>query len=349
VEKKKIVFLYTELATYFLACVEALLKTNKAEIHIIHWEINAEAPFLFSIPAEVKTYKRNNYNEKQLQGLVDSIDPDLIYVSGWIDKEYLKVCKKYRKQIPVVVGFDNQWKGTMRQWMAVLLSALRIHNHFSHCWVPGSLQKEFARKLGFKDNKILTGYYSCDFPLFHSQYLQNRELKAKNFPKRFIYVGRYVENKGIKDLWKAFAEIQNDSANDWELWCIGTGPLQPFIHPKIRHFGFVQPTHLSKYLKETGVFVLPSHFEPWGVVVHEFAASGFPIVCSDEVGARVTFVEDGFNGYIYTAGNVSALKSVLKRMMTLDQDSLIRFGDHSVQKAKLITPEIWSEQLMTLL
>jgi glycosyltransferase involved in cell wall biosynthesis len=348
-EKKKIVFLYTELATYFLACIEALLKTNNAEIHVIHWEVNAEAPFQFSIPSEIKTYRRNSFNDKALHDLVNKINPDLIYVSGWIDKEYLKVCKQYKKRIPVIVGFDNQWRGTLRQWIAVFLSPFRILNHFTHCWVPGSLQTEFALKLGFKKNNILTGYYSCDFSLFHSQYLQNREQKAKDFPKRFIYVGRYVETKGIRDLWNAFAELQHDSPNDWELWCIGTGPLEPFIHPKIRHFGFVQPAHLPKYLKETGVFVLPSHFEPWGVVVHEFAAAGFPMVCSDEVGARVTFVEDGYNGYIYTSGNVNALKMVLNKIMNLDQAALISFGDNSVEKAKLITPEIWSKQLMTLL
>jgi glycosyltransferase involved in cell wall biosynthesis len=348
-EKKKIVFLYTELATYFLACIEALSKTEIADIHIIHWEVNTEAPFQFSIPTEIKTYKRHSLNDGELKELVSKIDPDLIYVSGWMDKGYLKICKQFKKNIPVVVGFDNQWKGSLRQWMAVFSSPFRILNHFTHCWVPGRLQTEFALKLGFPKNNILTGFYSCDFSLFNSKYRLNREQKAQDFPKRFIYVGRYVRNKGIEDLWSAFTEIQNEAPNDWELWCVGTGPLPSVAHPKIRHFGFVQPPQLSELLKETGVFVLPSHFEPWGVVVHEFASAGFPIICSDEVGARVTFVEEGYNGYIYTSGNVNALKTVLNKIMKFDQKALMSLGDNSVEKAKLITPEIWSKQLMTLL
>ena len=349
-EKKQLVFLYSELAAYFLACIGELLKQPDVEVHIIRWKVNSEAPFQFSFPDHLKIYDRDAYaSDEALERLVTGIRPDVIYCSGWMDKGYMRVCKRYKGKIPVIVGFDNQWKGTLKQRIATLISPFKILNHYSHCWVPGRLQEEYALRLGFKKENILTGFYCCDVDFFQEQYRANREQKAKHFPKRFIFVGRYYEFKGITDLWKAFTELQEQQPNDWELWCLGTGDIPPIDHPKIMHFGFVQPADLPEFTKQTGVFVLPSHFEPWGVVVHEFAAAGFPLICTDEVGARTAFVENNFNGYIYQSGNADALKQSLSKIMNMKQEDLFEMGERSVAKAKTITPATWTTQLMALL
>lgn len=343
----KIVFLYTELAGYFLACVSALARRG-AEVHIVRWPVNKEAPFQFEFPPGAKVYERNDYSREGLIQLVESIGPSLIFSSGWMDKNYVAVCRKFKKRIPVIVGFDNQWKGTMKQRVAAMLSPFLIHRNFTHCMVPGELQVAFAEKLGFSKDKILTGYYSADFDLFYSQYVRNLPLKQKQFPHRFIYVGRYYSFKGITDLWEAFSELQNEAPNDWELWCLGIGDLEPFDHPSIKHFGFVQPADMPEYIRETGVFVLPSRFEPWGVVVHEFAASGFPIVCTDEVGARVAFAGHGHNGYIYKAGDKETLKRYLRKLMASTDEELLAMGERSVEKAREITPAKWAASIMSV-
>ena len=354
-EKKKIVFLYSELATYFLACVEKLSAEPNIEVHIVRWEVNNEAPFHFSFSDSIKIYNRKDYtSDEQLQQLISGINPAIIYSSGWMDKGYLQICKAYKKKIPVIVGFDNQWKGSLKQYIATLISPFKILNHFTHCWVPGDLQYEYAVRLGFKKQNILTGFYCCDFDFFYGQYLQNTAQKKANFPKRFIYVGRYTEHKGIRDLWQAFIELQEapeqkNNPDKWELWCLGTGDVKPVEHPQIRHFGFVQPAEMASFIKDTGVFVLPSHFEPWGVVVHEFTAAGFPVICSDETGARTAFVQNDFNGYIYKAGAIPELKAAFLRMMNAGNEKLVHMSENSVAKAKKITPDTWVKQLVSLL
>jgi len=349
-EKKKIVFLYTEIAAYFLACIEKLALDPTVEIVVIRWPLNQEAPFRFNFSSSITFKERNSFeSDEKLFEYVSVINPSIIYSSGWVDKGYLKICKVYKNRIPVIVGFDNQWTGSLKQQVARIVSPFKILNHFSHCWVPGKLQEEYAMRLGFKKGNILTGFYSCDFDFFYAQYIANKESKLKQFPKRFIYVGRYYEFKGIQDLWKAFVALQEDAPNDWELWCIGAGDIEPIIHPKIKHFGFVQPKDLPSFLKETGVFVLPSHFEPWGVVVHEFATAGFPVICSNEVGARTAFVENDYNGYIYKSKDITALKRALKKITNSTDADLFIMGNRSVNKAKQITPEKWAKQLDLLL
>lgn len=344
----KILFLYTELAGYFLACVKELAKRN-VDVHIVHWPVNKEAPFRFQFPPEVKTYDRSELSDEELAKLVRRINPSLIYTSGWIDKSYVAICRSYKKSIPVIVGFDNQWKGTLKQWVAVIAARWVIHRNFTHCWVPGTLQVKFAKKLGFDDSKILTGFYCCDFEYFNAQYAANYPIKQNQLPHRFIYAGRYYSFKGITDLWQAFNELQQEFPCDWELWCLGTGDIEPFAHPAIRHIGFVQPGDMDRYLRETSVFILPSHFEPWGVVVHEFAAAGFPLIVSDEVGARTAFVQNEHNGYIYKAGNKDELKKNMLKMIKLSDSELLAMGDRSAELAKRITPITWADTLMTLI
>ncbi|HET8963458.1 MAG TPA: glycosyltransferase, partial [Chitinophagales bacterium] len=213
----------------------------------------------------------------------------------------------------------------------------------------GEPQKKYAELLGFPINNILTGFYCCDYNFFNSQYLKAKACKQLKFPKRFIYVGRYVAQKGIEDLWNAFVTLHEKHPNDWELWCLGTGDIPPFQHPRIKHFGFVQPSDMSHFIENAGVFVLPSYFEPWGVVIHEFATAGFPIICSDRVGARVNFVENNINGYIYTSRNKMELMSAMLKIVQSTDKTLNEMSVQSTKKASLITPEIWAQKLISLI
>lgn len=342
-----VLFLYTEIADYFLASCKALLKKG-VDVHVLRWPVNKEAPFQFSYPEGLKVYERSGLKNEELIALSEKIQPDIIVCSGWVDKGYLAVCKAFKNKATTVLTLDNHWRGDWKQRIAVLLSPFYLKTRFSKCWVPGELQYTYAKRLGFSEKHIAKGFYSCDFDLFYNQYLSNKDQKELHFPKRFIFVGRYYEFKGIKDLWTAFIELQQEMPNEWELWCLGTGDIEPMKHVKIKHFGFVQPKDLQEYIKETGVFVLPSHFEPWGVVVHEYAAGGFPIICSDEVGARLAFVENNVNGYIYKSGDVSELKKSLKRIINTSDQDLLKMGSKSIEKAKMNTPDIWADTLMRM-
>ncbi len=343
-----VLFLYTEIADYFLASCKALLKKGVA-VHVVRWPVNKEAPFQFTYPEGMHIYERSDYSNEELITLSEKIRPDIIVCSGWVDKGYLTVCKKFNGKTTTVLALDNHWRGDWKQRIASIISPFFLRSRFSSCWVPGDLQYDYAKRLSFSDKEISKGFYSCDFDLFYEQYSSNKAQKELYFPKRFIFVGRYYEFKGIKDLWTAFIELQQEMPNEWELWCLGTGDVEPVKHEKVKHFGFVQSKELPGYIKETGVFVLPSHFEPWGVVVHEYAAAGFPIICSNKVGARGAFVENNVNGYIYKSGDISELKESLKKIINTSDQDLFKMGTKSVEKAKTNTPEIWADTLIGMM
>ncbi len=340
----KVLFLYTEIAEYFLACCRNLV-ANGMEVYIIRFPLNKEAPFQFAKEQGINLIDKPALSYSDLVTLIDKIAPDSIICSGWVDKDYLAICKRYFKKIPTVLALDNHWNGTLKQRIATLVSPVFILNRFSYCWVPGGKQKKYAQKIGFKEEEIFEGFYSADTNYFWRMYHENIELKRRSFPKRFLYVGRFYEFKGLTDLWRAFIQIQNETPNDWELWCLGTGSLEPVAHPKIKYFGFIQPKEMQKFIKEAGVFVLPSRFEPWAVVIHEFACSGFPIICSTAVGAAETFVKPGENGFIFESNNVESIKRAMKKVITCSENELFGMGQKSHEFSKQITVNSWTQTI----
>ena len=340
-QPNRILFLYTEMAGYFLACIDALAQRN-VEVHVIHWPVNKEASFDFGAHDTVQFYDRSTLADEALESLVGKIKPTVIICSGWLDKTYVRICRKHYGNIPTVLTSDNHWTGSPKQQIARVISRFTIRRMFSHAWVPGAPQQQYVHKLGFPIKNTATGFYCADYELFHEQG-QARLQRTEPVPKRFVFVGRYLDFKGIFELWKAFIRLRNEGC-EWELWCFGTGALweQRIEHEGIVHHGFAQPAELTAKLAETGVFVLPSHKEPWGVVVHEMAAAGFPMLCSKAVGAASKFLEEGKNGYTFTPGSEDAIYSAMKQLVAKSDAELKAMGQHSAALATAITPETWA-------
>lgn len=342
----KVVFLYTELAGYFLKCCESL--AEQAEVHVVRWPVNKEAPFDFKENTKIKLYSKSDYTYAQLKALVESIQPDVLVCSGWIDKWYLKICRPYFRKIPTVLTCDTHWKGTLKQYLAVFLSRFTLMRIFSHAWVPGEIQTRYVSKLGFTPDRIQKGFYCCDLAFFNRIFIQREAQKFSKDARRFLYIGRYYDFKGLPELWSAFTELQEEEPNNWELWCLGTGNLKGPDHKNIKHFGFVQPEDLEPILMQCSVFVLPSRFEPWAVVVQEMAAAGFPLLLSNAVGAAEKFLKSGENGFIFKAKDKNDIKQQLKKVIHLSENQLLQMSHHSHKLAQEISPEQWSRCVLNI-
>lgn len=345
---KKILFLYTELAEYVLASMEAT-KAHNVELHIVRWPVNKEAPFEFRNLENATIYDRDSFTDEALITFAKELEPDVILTSGWVDKGYLKVNKQFFKKCPTVLLLDNQYTGDMKQKIASFISPFWLRKKFSNAWVPGTPQYTFARKLGFPEASIQRGFYCADTTLFDEFYTGHPERKSA-LPTAFIYVGRYVDFKGIEELWSAFIRFKKRFPS-WELICIGTGDLfdDKVEAEGIHHRGFVQPTNLKDHLKDAGVFVLPSRKEPWGVVVHEMAAAGLPMICSNTIGAASRFLEEGKNGYIFQANDEESLYQAMVKIASVSPSELLKMSEKSRSLAMDLTPEKWAKTLMSFI
>ena len=207
IHKKKIVFLFTELSGYMLNCFSKAIEHNY-EVHVVFYPVNKEAPFKLKHNVSLFTYRRSEYsNSNTLIKLINDINPGLILISGWIDKGYLKAIKTLPTNIKKAMMMDTAWKSSIKQHIWKIIFKNNYLKIFNAIWVPGEIQKKYAAKLGFSDSMIYEGLYTCNSNLFGSYFVDGFPSKQKSFPKRILFIGRYIDKKGIKELCELFTEI----------------------------------------------------------------------------------------------------------------------------------------------
>ncbi|WP_372757568.1 glycosyltransferase family 4 protein [Mariniflexile sp.] len=343
-KNKKVVILFSRLSDYMLNMFETWVKQDNISLSIFKKSPDKnEAPFEFNLNEKnITFYDQDELDKNQIIGLVSSIDPDLIICSGWSNAKYNAVIAKNHKNKTCVLTMDNQWEGSLKQYVGLVYIRLFIVPKFKKIWVPGIPQKKYAIKLGFKKENIILGWYVAN----ENSFKKTRE----KIVHEFVFVGRYLSFKGVRELWNAFVKLKENVPNDWTLTCIGTGSLfeERKIHPKIKHIGFLQPKELHLYVERGGVFVLPSHFEPWGVVVHEFALSGYPLIVSDKVGAASEFVKID-NGIVFEAKNEDSLYNAMKKMVEFSDHELLNMSKASNLYSETVSSKKWIKNMNNLL
>lgn len=343
---KKFAILYTEPGSYTGSCLAALRQIYNCEIFAITYPTAKNAPFesnpLFGIG---ELLDRNSFQSSaEIAAKVLDFQPDAVYVSGWSDKQYVRAARQIRKSgAPVISGLDSQFYGKLRQRLGTWISRYYLKPAFDVLWVPGERQAVYAASLGYRGNRCWHGLYCCDWDKYD---LARRDRGAQK--KQFLFVGRYIESKGIDVLLEAYSQYRKRVLNPWNLVCAGAGPLKPHFDgiDGIQDLGFVQPRDLPAIMAESGAFLLPSRIEPWGVVVQEAAAAGLPLICSDAVGAAVHLLQDYHNGFLFRTGDVHHLVDRMIALSGMSENRRMLMGQNSHELSKQFMPQRWAETLV---
>jgi glycosyltransferase involved in cell wall biosynthesis len=91
--------------------------------------------------------------------------------------------------------------------------------------------------------------------------------------------------------------------------------------------------------------VLPSHSEPWGLVVNESLSFGCPVVVSNACGCVPDLVINGVTGYWFDAGDVGALVAALKAVTRLAADRA-GVARKCLEVISVFTPERAAAQIL---
>ena len=164
-----------------------------------------------------------------------------------------------------------------------------------------------------------------------------------------LYVGRLaIANKGLDTLIAAMRSMAKPTTR---LVIAGRGPDEQRLKEMakgldIEFRGFVDETRKLDLMRRSRLFVLPSRFEGWGIVVLEAAACGRPVVVSDipELG----FALEGGFGVAFRTGDAQDLASKLSEMLA-DPDARRRMGSGALSYVKRYTWERISEDYEALL
>ena len=131
----------------------------------------------------------------------------------------------------------------------------------------------------------------------------------------FLFLGRMNRDKGILDLARAFASV-----NDARSHLVLAGPDEEGIGVAVRTFADICSgrVHLTgavsrpeDYMAMADVFCLPSYREGFGSVVIEAAACGVPAIGS-RIPGLVDAIEDGRTGVLFPEGDIDALADSMR-------------------------------------
>ena len=346
----KILYLYAEVMGYTMATIRELAERGN-EVHVVHWDHKKLTPYKAPVVPNVFMYNRSELSVEQIKMLTKNIVPDVTVISGWMDKSYMSVAKQLRQEgVPVVFGLDSHWHGTFSQWLVLILGRFGYFSQFySHVWVAGLHQFEYARRLGFERRNIVYDLYSADLSLFKQAYNDSKENKKNNYPHRFLFVGRFEPVKGLDVLLHAWQQL-GAKKGDWELHLIGNGSLKAQLEATagVVVKDFMQPEQLMLEVANAGCFLLPSRSEPWGVVVHEFAAAGLPLIVSDVIGAASTFLISGLNGYSFKVNDHKALANRMSQIINMTDHELHAMALSSHALSQRITPETSASNILSV-
>lgn len=185
--------------------------------------------------------------------------------------------------------------------------------------------------------------YFCELERFFAEPRRTRD----DGKVVFLFCGQMIARKGVDLLLAAFAELGEAA----QLLLVGReadlpallAPIPAGVRERCVYAGFQPPEELHHFFAQADVFVLPSRYDGWGVVVNQAIGAGLPVVCSDMTGAGHDLVDDEVNGLKFPTGDSAALAGQMKRF--LDEPALIeRWGAASRERARAWTPTAGAEK-----
>jgi D-inositol-3-phosphate glycosyltransferase len=165
--------------------------------------------------------------------------------------------------------------------------------------------------------------------------------------KMILYVGRFDERKGIETLVRACAQLPSELKEQWQLYLVGgsrQGGVDNEEQQRIRNLvtelgldsvakftGAIAQSELPAYYAAAEMCVIPSYYEPFGLVAIEAMAAGTAVIAS-KVGGLQETVLDGETGLLVPIRNPEALAEAIAKLLN-DPQSAQSMGAEGLRRS----------------
>jgi hypothetical protein len=191
--------------------------------------------------------------------------------------------------------------------------------------------------------RCLVIHNAIDTPALLAQRLERQQARAALglAPADFVFgtVGRLVPYKAQRELIEAFASVQAQMPTG-RLAIIGRGPLHDELAGRIAQLGLENKIKLigflpqaARYMAAFDVFVLPSHNEPFGLVLLEAMAQRLAIIARAN-GAAPEILPDAEGLFAATDEVSAALAAKLLSFYRLPDAQRERLGESNYQRLR---------------
>lgn len=278
---------------------------------------------------------------------------DALWVHGYSHYSHVLAVSRARKMgMKVLMRGESNLTSARRGLLKKAVKKRFLRWLFAQCHgflCIGSLNREYYRHYGAPEAMLFDMPYAVD-----NEFFQRRVAEAS--PRRedfraslglkpgrpvILYAGKLISRKHPMDLLDAYTGLSQDGMAEPVpyLLFVGNGEERGRLEARaratgwssIRFTGFQNQTRVPAFYDLCDVFVLPSTYEPWGLVINEAMNAAKPVIVSDQVGCARDLVRDGENGFIVPPGNIAALTRALAKSVQ-DPARTRQMGEKSLQR-----------------
>jgi glycogen(starch) synthase len=277
--------------------------------------------FLLHRKPEVKQSKPTPLNEiEKFQQLLSDFDPDIVHFHDWHGAHLLEGLKRYSGVVvftchlpSVFNGYgealaDYRQRHRSEESLISYADAVIANSKYTLRQLS-ALYSIHPKKKWVVANGVADVFYgSCT--------LVNRE-------DLVLAAGRLVAQKGISNFVDA-CRLLSEWHPTTKFGIIGEGVLRLPLQSQIEDLGlsdrfefpgYVNQKQLAYHFSRSKVVVVPSIYEPFGLVAAEAMACGSCVVASDTGGLREV-VEHGHNGLLVEVGNANAIAEAVSHLLS---------------------------------
>jgi glycosyltransferase involved in cell wall biosynthesis len=335
VKPSRIVMVYIEPTPYIVSLIHMLHRVRGGSIDAYYITTDLSQPWQLPLVGEYESVLPTGFFAR-MQALYLALTRDrkqtILHLAGWGHPVLLGamiLAKSLR--IPVAVESDTAegrsdrgWRSTVKKVLYPLL--FRLPSRF----LPGGTrQARYLARFGVKQNRMTLAQMTVDVCAIRQFCATDREALRSAARARWglseverivLYVGRLEAHKGVLELLAAFNRVTAEEEG-LRLVIAGGGTLRSRVvamatnaNRHVTYLGRLSGDDVLQAYLAADYLVLPSLFEPWGLVVNEAMACGLPVIVSDRVGCADDLVRHGETGLVVGAGHEGDLTAAILQL-----------------------------------
>lgn len=233
-----------------------------------------------------------------------------------------------------------------------LMSLIMQRNHVFLS--SGKETDKYLFYYGVKNDQIFHYHFSSYFKkdIENNIKLKEDKKKLKQDDKIIIFsVGQQIHRKGYDVLAKACIDLPSHV----KVVIAGGVPdketaeiIQQYDIQNIEFIGFKSKTELYDYFAVSDIFVLPTRYDIWGLVINEAMSFALPIVSTNKCVAAMEFNSKERNGFIVETENPEQLHIALLKLVK-DRNLREEYGKNSLKLIENYSLEQMAEDFLSVI
>jgi glycosyltransferase involved in cell wall biosynthesis len=183
---------------------------------------------------------------------------------------------------------------------------IRFYEKANEVWIPQASVEETLREYGYKGKVEVVANgndFDSDKPVLPIKKQARHELRIPTDLPVFLFVGQLIWEKNIRMIVESLTLIKEW---DFKMYFVGSGYASDDLKQLVAEAGLTDKVEfvgtiadrekLKQYYAAADLFLFPSTYDTWAIVIHEAAALQTPSLLVNEstISTTITNNVDGF-------------------------------------------------------